>query len=84
MAKEDKKTITVQVNEKPVAFDQNRATGLAIKTAAINQGVIIEEDFNLFEVKPDETLKLIGNDDEVTLNKNKKFRAVAPDDNSNL
>lgn len=78
----DPKTITVTVNEKPVAFSDHKATGLQIKEAAINQGVAIKVDFNLFRVEGN-NLRPVRNDEEVTLHPNEKFRAVAADDNSN-
>ena len=78
---QEKKTITVFVNEKPVAFSDHRATGMQIKEAAINQGVAIKADFNLFKIAGND-LKPIRNDEEVELHKEEKFRAVTPDDNS--
>jgi len=78
----DEKTVTVNVNNKPVVFSDHKATGMEIKVAAINQGVQIEEDFNLFEDKGDEPLKSIGNDDTITIHRNQEFTAVPPDDNS--
>jgi hypothetical protein len=82
--KKDKnpKPITVEVNSRPVTLEDHKATGSEIKAAAIAQGVAIQQDFALFEVKGQGQLKAVGDNDEVTLNKNSKFRAVAPDDNS--
>lgn len=79
----EKKTITVSVNENPVAFTENSVTGLQIKEAAINQGVNIQLDFNLFEVK-DGKLKPIPDSESVHLHKGQIFRAVTPDDNSDV
>jgi hypothetical protein len=76
------KDVTVTVNGRPVTFTDHKATGLEIKTTAINQGVPIQTDFALFEVKGGGHLKQIGDHETATLNKNQAFRAVAPDDNS--
>lgn len=75
------KTITVQVNEKPVSFSVHKTSGLQIKETAINQGVSIQIDFNLFEVEGN-NLKPIRDDEEVTLHPHENFRAVTSDDNS--
>jgi Multiubiquitin len=76
------KTVTVTVNGKAVVFHEHRATGAAIKAAAIAQGVAIQPDFNLFEVKGPGKLKPVGDADPVELHEHQEFRAVAPDDNS--
>ncbi len=76
------KTITVTVNERPIAFTKHKVTGLEIKQAAIKQGAAIQEDFVLFEVKCDSPLKQIGDCETITLHEGQKFRATAPDDNS--
>lgn len=75
-------SITVTVNKKPVVLDERRMTGTAIKAAAIVQGVAIQQEFVLFEVKPSGHLKQIGDHDEVTLQDGDALQAVAPDDNS--
>ncbi len=76
------KTIIITVNERPVTFTEHKVTGLEIKQAAIKQGVAIQEDFVLFEVKCDSPLKQIGDCETITLHEGQKFRATAPDDNS--
>lgn len=76
------KDVTVTVNGRPVTFTDHKATGLEIKTTAVRQGVPIQTDFVLFEVKGGQPLKQIGDQETVTLHKNQAFRAVAPDDNS--
>ncbi|MBD2166418.1 multiubiquitin domain-containing protein [Calothrix membranacea FACHB-236] len=76
------KTITVTVNERPVTFSQQKATGLEIKQTAIQQGVAIQEDFVLFEVKGNSPLKQVGDCETVILHEGQKFRVTAPDDNS--
>jgi hypothetical protein len=75
------KTITVLVNNNPVAFNDHKVTGLKIKETAMNQGVPIQLDFILYEVHGN-SLKMIENDEIVTLHPHQEFRAVTPDDNS--
>lgn len=75
-------TFNIRVNNKPVPVDEHRSTGAGVKKAAIAAGVSIEPDFQLSEVRPNGELKVIGDDEPVTLNQNSVFRAVAPDDNS--
>jgi len=72
--------ITITVNNKPVNIEGPKTTGLEIKQAAIAQGVNIELDFQLAELKPKR--QIVGDDEEITINKNSKFVATAPDDNS--
>lgn len=74
--------VTVTVNEKPVEIAGPKATGLEIKQAAMAQGVNIQLSFVLSEELPHRKTKIVGDNDEVTVNKNSKFVAVAPDDNS--
>ena len=76
------KTITVYVNEHPVAFSEKEATGLEIKETAIAQGVKIKPDFELFLVKPGEKPKQIADKEKVELKQDEKFHAVSPDDKS--
>jgi hypothetical protein len=78
---ENKKTITIIVNGNPVAFTDHEVTGLQIKEAAINQGVAIQLDFNLFEIK-EKKLKPVQDTATVSIHKDQEFRAVTPDDNS--
>jgi len=74
--------ITVLINRQPVTFHERKETGTEIKTTAINQGVTIQTDFNLFLVEGPNKLKPIGDTDVIELHPNQEFRAVAPDDNS--
>lgn len=74
--------VTVTVNGREVTFTEHKATGLQVKKTAIAQGVPIQIDFALFEVKGSGSLKQIGDDEVVTLHNHQSFRAVAPDDNS--
>lgn len=78
----DAKIVTVKVNNKPVTFPDHKVTGLEIKQTAIQQGVAIQEDFNLFRVKGGGKLDPVADDERVTLHKDEEFRATAPDDNS--
>jgi hypothetical protein len=80
--KPDHRLVTVTVNNKPVKVPGPKATGLEIKQAAIAQGVEIELDFQLALIKPNGMREIIGDDDEVTVNKNSMFVATATDDNS--
>jgi uncharacterized Zn-binding protein involved in type VI secretion len=73
--------VTVEVNGKPVALDDNRVTGLEIKQAAIAQGVEIELEFILVE-ETKHGGRVIGDTDTVTVNKKSRFTANADDDNS--
>ena len=77
----DKKTITIIVNGNPVAFTDHEVTGLQIKEASINQGVAIQVDFNLFEIK-EKKLKPVSDTTTISIHKDEEFRAVTPDDNS--
>ena len=74
--------VFITVNNKPVKIEGPRASGLAIKEAAIEQGVAIELDFQLAIVGPDGKQQIIGNDDVVEVSMDSKFFATAPDDNS--
>lgn len=75
-------TVTVHVNEKPVEVPAPKATGLEIKQAAMNAGLPVQLDFVLSEEEQNGTTRIVGDGDEVTVNKNSRFLAIAPDDNS--
>ena len=75
-------SITVTVNGRDVSFQVRRVTGTEIKKTAIAQGVAIQQDFALFEVKGGGNLKPVRDDEVVELHDKEAFRAVAPDDNS--
>jgi hypothetical protein len=74
--------VEITVNNKPVAIDGPRVTGLQIKEAATGQGVQIGLDFQLTEVHKDRTRKIIGDTDTVTVHPGSTFVAAAGDDNS--
>jgi len=73
---------TITVNKKPVQIMGPRVTGRAIKEAAIAQGVEIELDFELIEIRANGERGIVGDDTVVTINKNSVFKAVDGDDNS--
>jgi Multiubiquitin len=73
--------VTITVNNKPVEVEGPRISGVAIKESAIAQGVEIELDFQLAEIK-NKKRQIIGDQDIVTVNKNSTFVATAADDNS--
>lgn len=77
-----RRAVTVTVNGNEVVFQVHEASGAQIKATAISQGVAIQQDFNLFRVKPEGGLQPIGDAETVKLHEHEKFRAVAPDDNS--
>jgi hypothetical protein len=78
-------SITVKVNNNPVKFTKRHVTGLEIKQMAIAQKVDIKEDFVLYKVKPGGELgPVIKDGEKVKLHECEEFRAVTPDDNSQL
>ncbi len=79
----DEKTnpVTVVVNEKAVALLDRDTTGEQIKRAAIDQGVAIRLDFNLFRLDGNKQHP-VGDKEEIKVHEGERFRAVAPDDNS--
>jgi antitoxin (DNA-binding transcriptional repressor) of toxin-antitoxin stability system len=74
--------VVITVNEKPVTVTGPKVTGLQIKEAAIAQGVQISMDFQLSEELPNGRTRIVGDADEITVNKHSRFDAVAGDDNS--
>jgi hypothetical protein len=78
----DKKDVIVTVNEQPVRLQGDGATGAEIKTAAIAQGVQIQQNFILQEELPNGTSRIVGDNDIVKLRAHLRFTALAPDDNS--
>jgi hypothetical protein len=70
------------VNKKPVHMTGHRHKGIEIKDAAIAQGVKIQRDFLLFLEHEHQPNKPIGDDEEVTINKHSRFKAIGDDDNS--
>lgn len=80
----DKKphTVVVHVNNKPVEVPAPKATGRQIKEAAIQAGLSIQLDFVLSRELPNGRTEIVGDADEVTVNPQARFFAIAPDDNS--
>ena len=74
--------IQVFVNENPVILPDHTATGAEIKAAAIEQGVLIQQNFVLQEELANGTSRIVGDNDTVHLHKHLRFTAIAPDDNS--
>ncbi len=74
--------VTLLVNEKHVRIQGLKATGAEIKTAAIEQGVLIQQNFILQEELPNGTSRVVGDNDVVHLREHLRFTAIAPDDNS--
>lgn len=74
--------VDITVNNQKVEVVGPKATGLQVKEAAVAQGVKIDLDFQLAELRESGERRIIGDEDVVTINKNSKFVATAPDDNS--
>jgi hypothetical protein len=74
--------VVVHVNEQPVTLEHRKDTGLAIKTAAIEQGVQIEEDFILVEELKHGRTRVIGDEDLVEVTPHSRFTANSGDDNA--
>lgn len=80
-AKDEEHKVQITVNKQPVTVEAPRNTGFGIKEAAIAQGVKIEADFQLAEVKGRKRT-IIGDDDVIEIQGGEPFVATAPDDNS--
>ncbi len=81
-AKDRSRDIEITVNNRPVRVQDKQITGLEIKQAAVKQGVPIQLDFLLSEHLKHGEARIIGDADEVKVDKHSKFTAVAGDDNS--
>ena len=81
MPEQNQKPVTILVNEKPVKLPGDETTGKKIKQAAIDQGVAIKIEFNLFKVEGNKQHP-VADAQEIEVHENERFRAVAPDDNS--
>jgi hypothetical protein len=78
----ENKTVTVVFNNQHITLQQQKYTGLELKQAAIQQGVLIQASYVLNEVKHNGRRVIIGDYDTVQVNKESVFSAVADDDNS--
>lgn len=76
------KIFTIEVNGHKVEMPAGPATGLEIKEAAIRQGVNIQPNFVLQVQLPNGEVKIVGDDDKVSLSEYLIFTAIAADDNS--
>lgn len=74
--------VVVHVNEQPVQLAAREASGLEIKTAAIEQGVRIELDFILVEELAHGRTTIIGDADVVHITKHSRFTANDGDDDA--
>lgn len=80
--KDPTRPVLITVNRKPVKIDGPRVSGLEIKVAAIEQGLAIEQDFQLAMVDAEGKQQIVGDDDIVEVTDKSTFFATAPDDNS--
>ena len=71
----ERQSITVTINDRPVAFHGHHATGDEIKAMAMEQHVAIELDFDLFEIDHDGLLKHVADGETVHLHDKLTFRA---------
>lgn len=74
--------INVFVNEKPVFLEDEKQNGLSIKKAAIEQDVGIQLDFVLSIERDSGKTELIGDKQDITVNRDERFLAIPNDDNS--
>ncbi|PZS16024.1 MAG: hypothetical protein DLM57_11510 [Pseudonocardiales bacterium] len=74
--------VRIIVNDQPVVLNGPHQTGASIKQAAISQGVPIQPDFVLSEIRPNGHQKVIPDDARVTLKDGDEFWAIPGDDNS--
>jgi hypothetical protein len=74
--------VAITVNERPVIVHGPKTDGLAIKLAAMAAGLPITTEFVLSQEKPNGDTDIIGDTDELTVNKNSRFVLLHADDNS--
>lgn len=79
-----KTTVDIKVNNKPVVLHRREVTGHDIKVAAIEQDVAIQLDFLLYIVDGNGQLEPVNDNQEVTVHEHERFRAVTPDDVSEV
>ena len=74
--------VTIKVNRVDVSFPDHKTSGLAIKQAAIAQGVNnVTLEFDLFRIAGD-TQHKIADGEEKTLHDGEEFRMLRPDHDS--
>ena len=74
--------VVIHVNTKPVRLKSHRGTGLAIKQAAVEQGVKIQLDFVLLEELEHHRTRQIGDAETITVTDKSQFQAIPHDDHS--
>lgn len=74
--------VTIHVNNKPVEVMGPKATGSEIKSAAVNAGLSVKQDFVLSQEHENDNLTRIGDNDVITVNPQGRFLMVSPDHNS--
>jgi hypothetical protein len=74
--------VVIEVNTKPVELKSHRVTGLAIKQAAIAQGVKIQLDFVLLEELDHHRTRQIPDGEIITVTDKSVFQAIPNDDHS--
>ena len=74
--------IEITVNNQAVRVERPETTALAIKQAAIAQGVQIDVNFQLAAIRPNGERDILDDGDQVRVHKGSAFVATAPDDNS--
>lgn len=77
----DEHPTSIQVNNRPVSLPDHKTTGLAIKQAAVAQGVAIKTSFALFRVTGHEEHQ-VRDDERITVHDGEQFKCVDDDDNS--
>jgi len=75
-------TVTVTVNNQPVALPDREVTGLEIKQAAIAQGLPIDAGFQLSVKRSHGRYEVVDDAERIRVHPRQDFLAVPPDDNS--
>lgn len=79
---QDDKELEITVNDKPIVIAGDKQNGLEIKTAAIQQGANIKEDFILSIELGGGKTQLVGDAEEIEIKSGMRFLAIENDDNS--
>ena len=74
--------ITIKLNDQAVVLHERRPTGSEIKAAAIAHGVPIQPGFQLILKRPGHSSKVIGDDEQVTVQDGMEFKAIPAGDAS--
>jgi hypothetical protein len=78
----DEEVLTIHVNHRPVRVDGAHQSGLAIKQAAIQQGMKIQLDFILLEELGDGHTRRVKDDQTIEVSHHSRFDAIPDDDHS--